>query len=423
MIDLFTPITRDERQKESVNKWLKSKGKGTIVACTGYGKTRVATNIIQILLKKYPTMSIIVVVPTDTLRKQWISILDNLGLGFNTQVIIINTASKHNFNCDLLIIDEIHRCPADSFSHLFETIKYKLILGLTATIERLDGKHSLIEKKCPEVDNISIEVAKLNRWVSDYVEYQVILSVDDINEYKQMNKEFTAHFEYFGFNWSLVMSMLGKDGYVNRAKYRDEICKDEEKRKEVFKEITYHATAFMRVLQKRKKFINNHKRKIELAREIIKYRSDKKIITFSANVDMANAIKVGYIYTGRQSKAKNRMTIEEFSTLDSGVLNTVKMANEGLDCKGLSVGIVLGLDSSATQGIQRTGRVIRKEESSKFAEMFTFVLEDTVEQEWFKKSHPNGNYITIDEENLLKVLKGEPYETYKKKLTNFVYRF
>jgi hypothetical protein len=37
MIDLFTPITRDERQKESVNKWLKSKGKGTIVACTGYG--------------------------------------------------------------------------------------------------------------------------------------------------------------------------------------------------------------------------------------------------------------------------------------------------------------------------------------------------------------------------------------------------
>lgn len=35
MKDLFTPITRDERQEESVRKWIKSKGKGTIVACTG----------------------------------------------------------------------------------------------------------------------------------------------------------------------------------------------------------------------------------------------------------------------------------------------------------------------------------------------------------------------------------------------------
>ncbi len=37
MKNLFTPITRDERQEESVRKWLKANGKGTIVACTGYG--------------------------------------------------------------------------------------------------------------------------------------------------------------------------------------------------------------------------------------------------------------------------------------------------------------------------------------------------------------------------------------------------
>lgn len=35
MRDLFSPITRDERQEEAVRKWLQSKGRGTIVACTG----------------------------------------------------------------------------------------------------------------------------------------------------------------------------------------------------------------------------------------------------------------------------------------------------------------------------------------------------------------------------------------------------
>jgi superfamily II DNA or RNA helicase len=131
---------------------------------------------------------------------------------------------------------------------------------------------------------------------------------------------------------------------------------------------------------------------------------------------------ISYVYTGKEGKKKNRMTIEEFSKLEKGVLNSCQLANEGLDCSGLSVGIVMGLDSSPIKSTQRTGRVIRKE-GNKFAEMFTLVLENTVEQEWFKKSHPNGNYITIDVANLEKVLRGEPYEPYKKKLQNFTYRF
>lgn len=37
MKDLFTPLTRDERQDECVKKWLQNKGKATIVAATGVG--------------------------------------------------------------------------------------------------------------------------------------------------------------------------------------------------------------------------------------------------------------------------------------------------------------------------------------------------------------------------------------------------
>ena len=368
-------------------------------------------------------MRILVVVPTDLLKSQWLGHIDSWGFGLNTEVQIINTAAKHVYKCDLLILDEIHRFSADTFKEVFNVVQYKLILGLTATLERLDGKHVIIEKYCPVVDEVTLEVAKLNGWVSDFTEYQVIISVDDIDTYKSYNKEFTEHFEFFSFDFNKAMSMIGKDGLRNRLAYRDELCKGrEDQKKEILKAIMYHATGFIRAIQDRKKFIHNHPRKIEVVREIIKYRQDKKIITFSANTAMAESIGIGYVYTGKESKKKNRITVEEFSKLDKGVINSCKLANEGFDCAGLSVGIITGVDSSKTTSLQRSGRVIRKE-GSKYAEVFTLVIENTVECEWYKKSHANVNYITIDVDNLIKLLKGEPWEPYKKKIQNFTYRF
>lgn len=333
-------------------------------------------------------------------------------------------ASKKTYQCDMLIIDEAHRINSEVLSNILINVKYKLILGLTATFERLDGRHEILAKYAPVCDTITLEVAKLNGWVSDFTEYQVIISPEDIDIYRQYNKEFVANFEFFNFNYSLVMSLLGKTGIKNKIKLRDELCRNNPNANpsDVLKQINYHSTAFMRSLQNRKKFIYNHPQKLEVAREIIKYRSDKKIITFSANTKMAESIGIGYIYTGKEGKKKNRITLEEFASLDKGVINSCQLANEGFDCPGLSVGIVMGLDSSATKGTQRTGRVVRKE-GSKYAEMFTLVLEDTIECDWYRNSHPSGNYTTIDIKNLMKLLKGEPWEPYRKKLQNYTYRF
>lgn len=389
MKNLFTPLTRDERQEESLKAWLRNKGKGCIEGCTGYGKTRIGLNAIERVRTKYPNLSVLVVVPTDVLKQQWTKLIDKRGLGFNCKVVIINTASKQQEQCDLLILDEIHKFAADQFSQVFKTVKYKLILGLTATIERLDGKHELIKKYCPVVDTVPIEVAKLNGWVSDFTEYQVIITAKDIDNYRQYNKEFIQHFEFFNFDFNLAMSMIGSNGIKNRLDYRNILCPNgtKDERSKILKEIIYHSMGFMHALQNRKKFIHNHPQKIEVAREIIKYRSDKKIITFSANTKMAEAIGIGYVYTGKEGKKKNRITIDEFIQLEKGVINSCKLAIEGFDCPGLSVGIVLGVDSSATKAIQSTGRVVRKE-GSKYSEMFTLVIENTVEEEWL-------NYLYI----------------------------
>ena len=84
---------------------------------------------------------------------------------------------------------------------------------------------------------------------------------------------------------------------------------------------------------------------------------------------------------------------------------------------------MLGVNSSETKAQQTRGRVIRKE-GNKTAEYFTLVINDTIELKWWENAHKKDtNIVKIDVENLMKVLRGEPYETYKRKLKNFTYRF
>lgn len=369
--------------------------------------------------------------PTEALQLQWKGILDSLGLGLNCDVQIINSVVTKNWNCDLLVLDECHRYNSDMFKQVFEKTKRILVLGLTATFERLDGKHIIMQKCCPVIDTINIGDALANGWVSSFTEYEVLIEVDDINNYREVNAEFNKHFEFFQYNFALAMSMCGENGYKARIKYRDFLYqgKDERKKSEVLKSIMYHSKAFNTALQARKAFINNHPKKLEIARKIIEARQDKKIITFANSITMADKLRNTslnidneYTYSGKDSKKKGRVKIESFNEMKTGVLHTIRKADEGLDCKGLSVGIIYGTDSSTTKATQRLGRVIRKEEG-KSAEVFNIIILDTVESKWFENSHKNSPVIRIDEEGLNKVLKYENPEPYKRKILDFTFRY
>lgn len=317
-----------------------------------FGKTRTAINCLNSVIKKYPSFRILVIVPSEALKNQWQSILITNMLSFNSQVCIINTAIKHDWNVDILVLDEAHRYCSEEYSTIFTKVKYKMILGLTATLERLDGKHSILEKYSPVVDKVSLTEALTNGWVSTYKEYQVIIDVDDIDTYLKWDNEFTRHFEFFNFNFKLLMALVGPQGFKRRIEYRDLICQDESQKSEVLKAITIHATAAMRALQNRKKFINNHPKKIEIAKKIIAARPNSKIITFSNNVKMAESIG-GDVYTGKISKKKGNDLIDKFNNSEFGLLNSCHRLNEGADIKGLSVAIILGLDSSKIKSTQR----------------------------------------------------------------------
>lgn len=416
-------MDRSERQKEGIRKWIKSGGKATCVYPTGFGKTRVALELIKLLSSRFPRIKVLVVVPTTALKQQWSLQLDSWGFSLNAEVVVINSATKTTTKCDLLILDEVHRYASDMFSKIFDVVTYRYILCLTATIERLDGKHVLLEKYAPVVDKITVHEAQVNNWTSQFTEYLVLVDVPDIDKYKSLTRQFTALFENFNYDFHLAMSLIGKDGYENRIKLRDSICPvtdTPERKSEVLKNITQAAIAFARIVQERKKFINNHPIKIEIAKRILKARQDKKTIVFSNNVNMAKKISKN-VYTGRTKKQDADNLISQFHKGEIKVLSTCEKLNEGFDSPNVSLGIILGLDSSKVKAVQRLGRCIRKE-GNKHAEIFNIVLNNTIEATWFTNSHKGSDYVTINEDGLNKVLRGEQ-PTSVQKVNTTLFRF
>lgn len=144
------------------------------------------------------------------------------------------------------------------------------------------------------------------------------------------------------------------------------------------KVVTAMAMEFSRNLRKRKDFIANHPKKLEVARKIIEARKDRKIITFSSTIAQSEAIGIGYVLHSKKSKKQNQEVIEKFNADTSAVLNTSKSADEGVDLVGVNTEIILNTDSSKIRKTQRLGRSIRAEEG-KIAEIFTLVIAGTQE--------------------------------------------
>ena len=102
-----------------------------------------------------------VIVPTEVLQIQWINILKVNNL--NTTVHIINSVIKKDWKTDFLILDEVHLFVAETFIEVFNRINYKMLLAMTATLDRLDGKETLLNKYCTVIDVITIDECILNK--------------------------------------------------------------------------------------------------------------------------------------------------------------------------------------------------------------------------------------------------------------------
>ena len=395
-------MDRTTRQKLAIKRWSQNNGCATLILPTGFGKTRIALTISQLLTQKNPDFKILVVVPTDNLKNQWLKQLIEWKLLKNVTVEIINTAIKKVQHFDLLICDEAHRYASDSFSKLFDVIYYKMILCLTGTLERLDGKEELIKTHAPICDAVTRDEAIENGWLADFKNYLVMIDVD-LKEYKQWDQVFNQCFSVLNFDFNLGMRLM-KDA-VFRRKYAKQI-------KMEYNILTGVVMKWMKAMRKRKEFVLSHPKKIEITKKILNARKDKKSITFCNTIKDAESIKMGYVLHSKQKKKENEAILEKFAKDSCGVINSSKALNTGTDIPGLSVGIMLANTSSKITKQQSIGRCIRKE-GDKIAEFFTLVIKGTQDVKWAINSSVT-DYITITEEQLQDVLDGKEISTRKR---------
>ncbi|MFA5154343.1 MAG: DEAD/DEAH box helicase family protein, partial [Clostridia bacterium] len=149
----------DSNQKNIVKTLVKNEG-GLIEAAPGIGKTISVLGLISEI--KQPTL---ILVHEFRLSKQWINeiksrLIGNFTLGelngerhidgdivvaiIDTVDIMYKKDSTYFDKFGMLIVDECHHTPADTFINFVNNNPAKYRVGVTGTIKRSDGKHILI---------------------------------------------------------------------------------------------------------------------------------------------------------------------------------------------------------------------------------------------------------------------------------------
>ena len=428
----------------------KGNNSGILEYATGFGKTFVSMIIWKKLLKKWTNCVTIVVVPTTNLKDQWEGLIKEEKL--NAKVYVINTIvlGHKKYECDFLILDECHLFPKGIvFSKVFTKIKYKLLLGLTATLtEELKLK---LKPYAQVVDVITQKEAKDNNWISDYIEYNIAaeLTDEDKEVYTSLNKQFNKYFSYFSFDFKLAMKCRGK---IESANYADQMGWDP-------KLVAFYANRWGYFMKERKEWLYNTQCKIDLTVDIIN-KFNVKTIVFSETQVFANAVakKLGnkavayhsYLNTELRSNGKtvgylvkegkttvckdiddNRISFSVLSKkypklvkfgktklLKEALLKfsdnrykvnticTAKKLNQGTDIPDVELGIMGARTTSSSDSTQESGRICRKHQRKdgtwKRGVIVNVYVPKTQDERWLKAAQKNPDVIWINSINEIK---------------------
>lgn len=413
-------IKKLERQELSLTRWKANKGNGIIIYPPGTGKTYVSILAIQKLNINKPEYITHIVVPTAKLKEDWVGNktkkghieIHNLK---NVQVFIVNTYAKKKNICDFLVIDEIHRIGATTFISVLNDTTRKFFMGLTGTLERLDGKQHLFLKHTKVVDRMSEEEAKRDGFISDFLIFNLGIDLTDEEKliYEGFNTQFYKKSNYFGLDFDMAMNCTKglnpqwngtewrhsdavqfaiSKGYQSesldiivsrylenkRRKKNNELTRKRAEKKKLIKlyQADYNhiynpnivhiqALQFLHYMKLRKEFGFKLESKIETLLEIHNVFPDKQLICFSEDTLTAdNAVNklgvcVSRAYHTKLSKKEKSENIRLFEEGKLKVLSTVKALNEGFNVEGIEITVKLAHTKSKIQVNQQNGRANR----------------------------------------------------------------
>jgi len=384
----MTDTTRTSKQLEIVDTWRDAHGMGTVVAATGFGKTRVAIIAIKRFVAIQPKATVVIIVPTLNLKDQWIKELQTHKVNDNCEVVVVNTAYKNTYKCEVLVLDEIHCYGAPQFKKIFKTISYDYILGLTATIERADGKHDILLENCPIIAEVTIDECYKNGWVSPYTVYNLAVPMlpEETAGYAQANNK---------FRWAA--QTLGGSGGATFRRAQALLKGSRGTDKEMAAAATYFSS-----IKKRGDICKNSKAKFDIIKQIISKFSDRKAIIFSDSTAFADELQelLGETCLSFHSKQSKKVRTEVLKKFKDGrtkqrVISAVKALNAGFDVPDCSLGIVAAGNSRKLDNIQRTGRIIRYVPGKK-AVIINLYAPDTQEVTWLTNRQEGQEVIWIE---------------------------
>lgn len=444
-----------DRQLEGIEKWRMSElhgspaaGCGTWWWVTGMGKTYGACIIINKLLSKNPASTIIVIVPSAILKKQWIREVKNfVGEQGSKQVDVFTidevVENSYRIECTFLILDEIHEYLTEMRIKVVDNtlIKSRFKLGLTATWEDKDGRHKLIEKYIPVIDRIDEVEAEEKGFISKSIEYNigVTLTNVELDKYKEHSDIINRLLSRFGKGMPLeIASKVLSGDKKSGAKGYGIACAiaksngwyhgmdlTTEANQQIFdmwspKKIIGYAHQLMDSIRARKDILYCAQNKLYVAKELFFKYDSLKTIFFSQSTLFAD--RLAYIineYHRQQTGTEDKICVSYHSKIETQIrfdvvknkevkVGQTKLKREAIDgirsgkYRGLSSTcsldrgydeptIRLGITTSGTQNptqyAQRKGRTTRVEDYNDdiIKLVINVYVMKTKDEDWLRK--------------------------------------
>ena len=413
--------SRDEFQQISAN-YSRKAVHSTIIAATGSGKTRIAIIRLLAMNKASSEYKAIVVVPDHQVRRSFEEKIELFNIK-NVEVIVINSIvnrikREKTITTDFLILDEVHNYATIQRSVVFTKIVRTSTLCLTATLKRLDNRHTIIERHCPVIVNVSLKVAMMQEWVNPFVVKNVYVPLlkEEAEAYQKYNDMFTKNFAHF-YTSNLPRELSIIAGSPLNAMFK--CIQDISFRRRLANAKNLSLEAMMGIAQQcnkgmqgRKQILLNSKAKLSMAKVIGRALPFKKgVMTFSETIavcEQMTKILGGKAYHSKLKKEDKQKSLQKFLDGKIKYLHTATSMDEGFDIPNLNAIIIIAGKSTSRQMKQRVGRVIRLAQDKGVSIVYNLCIENSQDEKWSLKRFdgiPGANIEHIRFDELLAELR------------------
>ena len=364
---------RDQEQRKALNAWAAQGFVGSVIAGTGFGKSRVGVLAVEHALKNGGEA--LILVPTVQLQDQFIEEFDKWGVSHeNVEVMCYQSAYKlKGKHYTIVVCDEIHLGLSPEYRKFFENNKFNRLLCMTATLPEDVEYNFLLDQLAPTAYKISLDKCVKLGIVSPYeiTCVPVELTEEERLTYKKINNKYIYWKYQLGqfdaFNEARrIMANRSATGVQKQA-----------------------AAQFYRCIRARKQIVDFAENKIDKFQQIYASNTDRKILVFGGANEftdrLCNSIPNGMAYHSNKTKKQKELALESFKNDTINVLFSTKALNQGFDVPNANMGIICGITSKSLSMIQRVGRLIRFQED-KIGKIYIVYVADSQEEKWLRKA-------------------------------------